>query len=440
MVLVYSDKKSSRLEYILEVIFRDVLNDSFILVSDLNSLSEYDGPKINYSEKMIPACLQIIPHSLLFESGISPQQIEMAEWHKLPVFFMTSEDASLPFDIFALSFYLISRYEEYLPFTADTHGRFSPEQSLAYKEKFLDIPLVNLLVFEMIDLLVAIFPDFKPAKHTFTFSPSVDIDIAFAHKGKSFVRALGAAGKLISKADFQQLKERWKVLLGSLPDPYDNFEFQLQLCRDAGLKPLYFILIGDYGKFDKNLSHRSGKFRRLIKELSKSAEVGIHPSYQSFNDAKIFKKELARLHLIIEAKVVRSRQHFLRLGFPGTYRSLIDAGIMHDYSMGYASALGFRASIASVYSFYDLEEESKTGLRLHPFFFMDTAMIDHLHMTPEAALNNITPTLKMISESGGYACGVWHNYALSEQGIYKNWQGFYNKTIEAVKEIINSNK
>ena len=40
------------------------------------------------------------------------------------------------FDVFSASFYLVSRYEEYLPYVKDMYERFQAENSLAYKHNF----------------------------------------------------------------------------------------------------------------------------------------------------------------------------------------------------------------------------------------------------------------------------------------------------------------
>jgi hypothetical protein len=111
------------------------------------------------------------------------------------------------------------------------------------------------------------------------------------------------------------------------------------LQREYDLQPLYFILIANYGEYDKNLPVNNLKFQQLIKSLSDYAEVGIHPSFGSSTSYKLLTSEIERLSRILNREIVISRQHFLRLDFPITYRNLIQADITDDYTMGYASAL-----------------------------------------------------------------------------------------------------
>ena len=109
----------------------------------------------------------------------------------------------------------------------------------------------------------------------------------------------------------------------------------------------------------------------MIKHLADHAEIGIHPSYASNESFNILEIEKNRLENIIKKEVKLSRQHFLKLDIPKTYRNLLELSITDDYTMGYASHLGFRASICTPFYFYDLELESSTIMKVHPFSVMD---------------------------------------------------------------------
>jgi hypothetical protein len=128
--------------------------------------------------------------------------------------------------------------------------------------------------------------------------------------------------------------------------------------------------------------------------------------------------------------VSRNRFHFLRLKFPESYRLLISQGITDDYSLGYSTMNGFRASTCTPFLFYDLEKEEITNLRIHPFIFMDSAIIDHLKLNPQDAISEINELVGRVKQLGGEAIGIWHNYSLSEKGQYKGWQEAMRNVIE----------
>ena len=155
--------------------------------------------------------------------------------------------------------------------------------------------------------------------------------------------------------------------MGLQKDPFDTYDLQFELQKKYKLKPIYFILFAEYGFNDKNIPVENRVFQTLIKSLADYAEVGIHPSFNSNFSAKKLKDEIARLSKVLNREVTKSRQHFLKLQLPYTYRNLINLDITDDYTMGFAAQPGFRAGICSSFYFYDLDMDSETKLRVHPF-------------------------------------------------------------------------
>ena len=103
MILVYHQHSSERLTYILQVLFQQ----QHKATNSTEEFLQYRGVKINYSSVPVDTNeIQIIPHKILFEKNISPQIVECFEWQGLQVFFKTN--GSIPFVLFAASFYLIS--------------------------------------------------------------------------------------------------------------------------------------------------------------------------------------------------------------------------------------------------------------------------------------------------------------------------------------------
>ncbi|MCU0370708.1 MAG: polysaccharide deacetylase family protein, partial [Bacteroidales bacterium] len=312
----------------------------------------------------------------------------------------------------------------------DEHGRFAVEKSLAYRGNFLQIPLVDMMAHEIKKLLQDRYPGIEIPGQPFRFIPSFDIDIAYAHLAKGWGRAVAAWVKLLLKADIEQVKERLATLSGNVKDPYDNFDLHAKWAGKYGHPLLYFILLGNFSKFDRNTSHKNRRFRKLIHDLGRYSEVGIHPSYRSHLCPEIFEEEKRRLEDIILKPVTRNRFHFLRLKFPESCRLLISQGITEDYSLGYSTINGFRASTCTPFLFYDLQKEEVTTLRLHPFIFMDSAIIDHMKLTPQQAISAITGLVDQVKKYGGEAIGIWHNYSLSEKDQYTGWQVVLESILE----------
>jgi len=436
-VLVYAEKITPRLQYSTDFIGKLIIGKSFELTSDLLTFQNYDGPKINYSSETIPNCqLAIVNWQLLFENGINKQKIECFETNGFKAFFKTTGDYA--FDIFAASFYLLSRYEEYLPHKKDMYGRYAHENSLAYKEGFLNLPLINIWLDDFKKTLKQKFPQLTPDSYRdhdsrFTFEPTYDIDEAYSYKHKGILRTTGGALRSIVNGEWSMVNERIKTLNGKTNDPFDSYGWMDALHEKYQLKPKYFFLIpSKNGQYDKNILPSHPSMRQLIQQHAEKYAIGIHPSWQSGDDDILLKKEITTLEQISGKKITASRQHYIRFNLPNGYRRLINAGITDDYSMGYGSINGFRASVTSSFYWYDLEKEQATNLLVHPFCYMEANSFFEQKLTPARALDEMMYYFNIVRSVNGTLITLWHNTFLGTDRYYAGWRQTYQKFIECV--------
>lgn len=435
MLLIYSHISSSRLQYICSFIFKEQLGLEYKITIDSEAFKNYEGAKINYSEKAISDHeFHIYNHSLVFENEIKQQDVSCFMTEKYKAFFKTP-GADLPFDIFAASFYLLSRYEEYLPHTTDMYGRFAHENALAFKEGFLNLPVINIWLLDLASRLSVKFPggelhtSVNFQRSTFSFIPTYDIDIAYSYKHKGWLRNMGGFLKSPSL-------ERIQVLTGNARDPFDSYDWLHQLHKQYALKPVYFFLVAEKnGQFDKNILPYQDVMWRLVKKHSVLYETGIHPSWQSNTDPAILKKEIQWLAEMSGNKhISRSRQHYIKLSLPETYRILLDAGIKQEYSMGYGSINGFRASVASSFFWYDLEAELQTNLRIHPFCFMDANSFYEQKFTAVEAYRELLHFYHICKVVNGTLITIWHNNFLGTAREFEGWGKMYEQFIAQVQQ------
>jgi hypothetical protein len=436
MIFVLTRKITNRVSYIFRLLLEEMLGLDITLSTNQAEFDAYEGPKLAYGVQPSSGGLYFAADDLLFETGISVKSISYIEFEGNKAFFSTYQRASaLPFDVFAAAFFLVSRYEEYLPHIRDEHGRFLASGSEAYKNGFLQKPLVNIWTIMLGKLLTREFPELKVTQGSFIFLPSIDIDAAYAFKHKGITRALGGMLNAIIKNDPDELSERIKVLAGTRKDPFDTFDEILRLQLNYGLNFLIFILLADYGPRDKNLPVNNRQFMRLIRKLSDYAEIGIHPSYASSGNPERLGMEINRLAKILHTDITRSRQHFLRLEFPVTYRNLLNYDILEDYSMGYAEEPGFRASICTAFHFYDLDLDMPTHLRIHPFAVMDGTLNDYLRLTPAQATDVIASLIKEVKAVGGTFIPLWHNQTLNNRNEWYGWFPVFENMIRTALDV-----
>lgn len=392
--------------YILRTLISEAMGLAFELTSDINFFKSANGPKINYSGQAIENCIQIIPHTILFDHGIRDYQIQVNAHSAYEKLFFKNAKGTIPFDFFGASFWLLSRYEEYLPFKGDKFNRFHYKSSLAYQYDFLHLPLVNIWLSQVKLVLKKQYPELEIVEREYNFISTIDIDNVYKYKFKGFVRTI--AGFLTDK-NFKERKQRLKIILNKERDPFDCYDFLIETHTNTGVQAIYFILLGDYGKNDKNHSANDLRFQSLIKQLADYSIVGIHPSYGSNDNLRQLKVETARLGNIIHRLILKTRQHFAMLKFPNTYKDLLQAGFFSDYSMGYTNKNGFRASYCYPYKWYSLDIESVSSLSIHSFCISENTLLVQKQKEHKSLVELSEPYVNEVKKYGGEMISVFHN-------------------------------
>lgn len=432
-LLIYTPVSGPRLQYIFNLMLGDLLGLTFAITSDAEQYKAFEGAKIYYNNGAPESSdeVHIVPAGLLIEKSVNTHQMRFIDFEGSRAFFpVYAKSADIPFDPFSASFYLVSRYEEYQPYLKDEHGRFSPDAGIAVQQGFLQVALVNRWALKIGEVLKKKNPRLQFKFPRYNFVPTIDVDAAWAYKHKGLMRSIGGYLKNLYTGDFGEIKKRTRVLLGMEKDPFDTFDLLTKLHRLHGLKPRYFILFADYGKYDKNTPTGNHTFRELLKSLADNAYVGIHPSYASNEMRSMLAKEVDSLSDVLKREVCCSRQHFLRLSFPETYRNLINLDITDDYSLGFAGKTGFRAGICSPFKWYDLEAETVTPLTIHPFALMEGTLRDYMGVNAGEALDYIKPLVDEVRSVNGTFISLWHNESMSEEKRWVGWTQVYRDLLE----------
>lgn len=439
MIKIHTAKITSRVTYTFDLIFSRILKIPHEVTTSKADFETYKGPKLIYGlECFLTNTPFIQAHELLFQTGIQEvrPKVKVLEDKNQYIFFEnTSLNSLLPFDLFACAFYMTSRYEEYLPHVEDIHKRFEAMSSLAKKGNFLKDPIVNQHAYWLKKELKKCYPNIGFPKQTHNVKTTLDIDNAYAYKYKGVRRNVASLSKKAVKFNIKDFNKQIAVLGRLKKDPYDSYDKQQLLHKKYNITPTYFFLLGDYAQYDKNISHRKKGIKKLIKTLhNNNSNIGIHPSYRSYLKPHRIKKEKKRLEKILDTKVTHSRQHYLKFKIPDTYQQLEKIGITDDYSMGFASKIGFRAGICTPFPFYDLQEEKTTSLIIHPFCLMDTTLKQYLKIRSKNVIKYITPMFNKIKEVNGDIHILFHNESIEGDNEWKNWHNVYEDVLKLALE------
>lgn len=420
----YTDVKSNRLKYILRFI-SSLYSIEWLLVEDVQDADWVYAETVETVKYFTQR-----KSSIIEEGNIQELQTSTSYSNNQLQLHVGYADDTL-FDFISAIFYLLSRYEEYLDFEEDEHGRFSSICSDANRHQYLDQPVVDYWIQSWISTWNIHYPGRKILPTTrYSWQPTIDVDIAWAYIHKGWKSYAGFVKDSIH-FNFDNAKKRFSSILDSSRDPYYTYDYFDDCHALINATPIYFIQMGAYGGYDESFGKNNKHFQKLIRELASKNQIGIHPSYASNEENDLLKREIESLENIIQRSITLSRQHFLKLHLPNTYSRLIDHNITDDYSMGYADNAGYRAGTSHPFLWYDLRAEKTTDLTVHPFQLMDVTMNKYMNLTPQEVLQLSSNYRKDIYSVEGVMTTIWHNSSFG----FKEWYGWERVYHQIAKEM-----
>ena len=432
MLLVYTHKITPRLTYAFKHICTRILGIPVKFTTTIEDFITHDSMKMSYTKQPLSNEVFVRSNELLFEIGLSDIDINVHDWDDTKCFFNTSEKSSLPYDIFAASFYLLSRYEEYLPHVKDEYGRFLASESLALKNKFLHQPVIDIWAYKFKAILQAQFPDYNFPQKQYSIQPVIDVPMAYYFKQKGVMRTIGGTFNDLLELKIRRLFQRYLTIFGFRRDPYDTFKWIINKQKQTKTKFIVFFLIGDYSTFDKNINVNKKRFISLIKSVSDYCKVGLKASFFALEDINILKKEKLKIESITNYELEASRHSFSKLNIPESYRNLVELEVKQDFTMGYINHTGFRAGTCTPFQFYDLDYEVQTPLQINSFHCIDYAFLKkHSLLDKRQELEQLIYEVKKVN---GTFTPIFHNYTFGDEDRWKGFKKLFTLILDSAHE------
>lgn len=406
-------------KYILDIIFDEFLGLNFEVIES----NDYQDWVIELENKK----------SLTIKDGFFnrfPKNLEYLKLENIP-------QRIDELDIFAASFFMLTRWEEYVNKTRDAHDRFLATESLAYKQGFLDKPIINEYVEKLKSMLLELDSNLKFKIQNSKLFVSCDVDQAFdctVENLKKLIRV--GAGDILKRKSIKEFAKRVRrYIFNKLKNyKYDEnytFDWYMDLCEKAGIKASFYFIPTSVEKQNGCYELKDKKIQNLIKYIdSRGHEIGLHGSYQTYRDkekAKLQKNMLddTLKSLGISQKVVGNRQHYLRWDSSCTPSILEYTGFEYDTTGSYADIPGFRYGVCFEFSMFDFLNRKKLKIKQRPLIVMECSVIDDSYMglgyTQEALDIILNLKQKCFKYDGNFSL-LWHNshfYNVTDKEMFK---------------------
>lgn len=422
MILIYIKQLNPRISYVFKHIFTRILQVEIAFTSEIEKFISHTGYKISYGKQPLGNELFFQSQGLLFQQGIESIDINVKEWEETHCFFQVSDKSCLPFDIFAAAFYLLSRYEEYLPHVKDELGRYPYTESLGHKYNFLNTPVVDVWSYKLKRALQEHFDDFKfkPVQSTTHFL--INAEEPFAYDQKGFFRSVVGLANDVFELKFKAIIKRAKVLLGLERDPFDTFKWLVTSSKNKNFKLTVFFQIGEALSFNTSINTSRLHFKALIKYVSDYCEIGLLVSKNARFNAEILKSEKRRLEAITNRKAASTQFSQLVVGLPEAYRNLVAFEVENDFTMVYQKVPGFRAGTCTPFLFYDLDFEIKSPLIIMPVAFTSMGFDK---TSPKDTTTKISELQKQVAAVNGTFLGLFSNKNFNAAVNNKLWKSVF---------------
>lgn len=344
------------------------------------------------------------------------------------------------YDIIGLTYWMLARVEEIGRTDLDQYERFPASSSHAFKNGYLDRPVVDEWLNLLGQIIQSQWPGLPLKRHEFKMRVSHDVDqpSLYAFKSWSTIGRM-MAGHLLKRRDPQAFFTAPYVKIATRDhlireDPHNTFAWLMDVSESCGLKSAFYFKCGKtQSNKDADYKPTHPAIRNLLKRIhQRGHEIGLHPSYNTFNKPEALKNEADQLRRICEQEKIQQpewggRMHYLRWRQPLTMRAWAEAGMDYDSTLGYADQAGFRCGTAHEYQAFDAEREEQLKLRVRPLIAMECSIVEYMRLGTKREATEKFIKLKEIcqSVSGSFSL-LWHNSYLNSNSLKRMYSEVLN--------------
>jgi hypothetical protein len=367
----------------------------------------------------------------------APSEIDLPA----PLIELNEKGATIHYDILGLTYWMLTRLEEVRRKDLDIHQRFPATSSHAFQHGYLERPIIDEWLNVLGQVIQRVWPELALKKHAFSIKVSHDVDSPSLYGFKPW-STIGRmmAGHLLKRRDIKAffIAPYVKLATGSQlhpTEPYNTFEWLMDISDANNIKSAFYFICGGNHSHDADYEPEHPVIRNLMRRIhERGHEIGLHPSYDTFQKPALIKQEAERLkHICAEEGIKQNqwggRMHYLRWEQPTTMRAWAGAGMTYDSTLGYADRPGFRCGTCHEYPAFDSVAQEQLSLRVRPLVVMECTVIGSVYLglsvtdAAEAKMQQLKMRCQQVS--GTFAL-LWHNSYFKTthlKNIYNNVLG-----------------
>lgn len=453
MIYIYYDnnKFNNQIQYTFEVIFK-VLG---LRIAFVNSLKDYIDKKeliINYSTEIIHKnnIITIIPSYLFLDNYLKwdslPQQ-PLKKYRDIPVIYTNYNEKPYVknlngyiitnIDIVQSSFFMLTRYEEVILWdkvNKDSYGRFPAKESLAYKEGFLHIPIVNEYI-EWLWKCISYFNLGIERKNTWG---EYEFAACLTHDVDRPLKYTYPIINEIKKLKNEKLSTSYREIflhtlskINYMKDPFYSFNYIRTIEKKYGFTSSFYFLTGGNWELDGNYDVAEDyRIKLLINYLLRdNCEIGYHYSFNANINLNNMIAENNIIKEITNKKPYGGRSHYLKFNIKEICINCEKIGLQYDSSLGYAEYIGFRCGICFPYKLFNVMENKVLDIYEIPLIIMDNSLMapQYLNLNVDEMIKKSVCLINIVRKYNGVITFLWHN---------STFENFRNKKSRTVFEKI----
>ena len=428
MLLIWSSKKFMlEKEYVWRVLLDEFLGIPYQLTYD-DSLTDYRIQLENNSLLVLSDSFfqhraeeayvqpEHVPNSVDFLTHPFTNQEPVPVIYGTPQLGTGDDQINCGLDVVASTFFMLTRWEEYVSDQRDEHGRFPLRASLAHRMGFYQQPVVNQYLELLWNMLARLDTTLTRRRREFQVVPTHDVDCMRRWRGLVQALTIPYRNLLVERNTARarrNLQNLLEVKLGFKDDPYNTFDYLMRASEKFGLRSRFYFMAGGETPYDSQYRLGQLAVQDLLETIkSRGHQIGFHPSYNTIDRPLLWRQERDALSALAPQRVTKGRQHYLRFEVPTTWQIWDDAGMEVDSSMGYPEQPGFRCGVCYAFPTFNFLTRQSLSLYEAPLICSEVNLIQYMHLSPDAAEQETLRVYREVQKYHGDFVLLWHNSSL----------------------------